>query len=64
MRDQRDPLKLGELYLTLRRKYEGEAVETLMKHLAQCECPNYDSEHIGPIEKYGDPRGLPSTLPN
>lgn len=64
MRDKRDPQKLGELYLVLRQKHPDHDVGQVMRELAKCGCDDYDAEHIGPLEKYGDPRALPSTLPN
>lgn len=67
MRDLRDPSKLGEGLLSLRHHLGQplmplselfDAHRSLLYH-----SPDYD-HNPGPVEKYGDPRLLPSTLPN
>jgi hypothetical protein len=64
LRDQRDPQALGEIYLRLRQKYPNNSVSDLINEMNLNECQDYDAVHMGPLEKYGDPRVLPSTLPN
>lgn len=50
MRDQRDPQKLGEKYLELRKK--GLDIETAVQMPVEV----FDAEHQGPVEKYGRPQ--------
>ena len=59
-RDLRDPRELGERLLHLTGWFGSvrEAYDKFRPHV-----PNYSS-NLGPIEKYGRPQDLPSTLPN
>ena len=62
-RDLRDPKRLGEALEILRQKHPEISMPALVNIVRDIDVPNYDAEHIGPIEKYGDPRTLPTTMP-
>lgn len=60
MRDLRDPILLGRLIIAVRsNKRSGFLSDTLGSRYLSA--PDY-SHNPGPIEKYGDPTKLPSTL--
>lgn len=66
MRDQRDPQKIGErLALIRKHDFPTKPFHYIVDVEARTEppAPDYDSAHMGPLEKYGDPRKLPSTMP-
>lgn len=61
VRDKRDPEKLGEFLLGWAEKASIKVREAQDSFWAPI--PDYVS-NPGPHEKYGDPRLIPSTLPN
>jgi hypothetical protein len=65
MTDRRNPVLLGSEILRLRHSFEKRPLHVLVDvHQAALHAtPRYYDED-GPIEKYGDPTKLPSTLPN
>lgn len=64
MKDLRDPVLLGEA-LVESRDYFGKPLSQIYDDFRGLleDCPDYD-HNPGPIEKYGDPRLIPSTMPN
>lgn len=65
MKDLRDPLLLGWELLRLRHSFEKRPLHVLydVHQSALHSTPRYYDED-GPVEKYGDPRLIPSTMPN
>lgn len=66
MSDKRDPKLLGEKLLGFRpmRKYAGHGLSVVADGIEMHMYPVPDYRDETTIEKYGDPRLLPSTLPN
>lgn len=66
MKDLRDPTELGQklLYAAQHRRAHGDNTKALsfVADHAPLNVPDYD-HNPGPIEKYGDPTKLPSTMP-
>lgn len=63
-RDLRDPTKLGESLIEYTEDYGGTVRECYDKYSSILKtCPNYVSP-LHPHDRYGDPRCIPSTLPN
>lgn len=65
MKDLRDPKILGEELLSLAKLAKGVPLSAVYdRHVHALEaCPDYDA-NPSPLEKYGRPQDLPSTLPN
>lgn len=66
-RDLRDPTELGNklLYAAQHRRAHGDKTKPLsyVADHAPLGVPDYANSQ-GPIEKYGDPTKIPSTMPN
>jgi hypothetical protein len=63
MRDLRDPTELGRKLLFYRHASPAVVKTSVIADEAPLHVRDYDA-NPGPIEKYGDPTKLPSTMPN
>ena len=65
MKDLRDPKELGAWILSLRTapNLRGDPLSEAVRRLPSRHIRDY-SHDAGPVEKYGDPRTIPSTMPN
>jgi len=66
LRDLRDPEKIGKRLLRIRQEdFPHKPFHYIVDVEARTEPPAPDYvDPASPVEKYGDPRLLPSTLPN
>lgn len=64
MRDLRDPAKLGLALEGLATGHDARLRFIYDKYRMNLDrVPDYDHDP-GPLERYGDPRKIPSTMPN
>lgn len=62
MNDRRDPTALGEALLAVRELHPRSPLSAVYDR-STFRTPDHKADP-SPLEKYGDPRTLPTTLPN